>query len=73
MRRTRKNLFETNSSSTHAYSVNISDYTSITRYDEEERDDVYLDENDVINLLDSLPESLLEEALKRRKNGTKEE
>ena len=72
MKQTRKNLFETNSSSTHAYTVYVGDYTSFTRYSEEEDpDDVYLDECDIDEILDDLPISKLEEALKRRKNDTK--
>lgn len=64
----RNSIFETNSSATHSFSVNVEDYTSIVCYSEEERDDVYLSNADIREILSSLPTEMLEsELLKRSK------
>lgn len=68
MIRLRNNVFETNSSATHSFSVILGDYTSVICYSEEEQDDVYLSDDDVKEILSDLPTELLEsELLKRSK------
>lgn len=66
MKQVRNSIFETNSSATHAFSVIFGDYTSITLYSEEEQDDVYLDNDEVKDLLSYLPTELLESELLKR-------
>lgn len=70
MKQTRKGIFETNSSATHAYTIYVGGYTSLIRYSEEEDpDDFYLDESDVNEILENLPTEKLEEELKKRRKG----
>lgn len=64
----RNNIFETNSSATHSFSVVFEGYTSIVCSSEEEQDDVYLSDEDIREILSSLPTEMLEsELLKRSK------
>ena len=64
----RNNIFETNSSATHSFSVIVGEYTSIVCYSEEEQDDVYLSNADIREILSDLPTEMLEsELLKRSK------
>lgn len=65
MKQVRLGVFETNSSSTHSFSIHIGDSYSIACYDECERDDVYLEDSDIDDILDSLPIERLENAIKR--------
>ena len=68
MIRLRNSVFETNSSATHSFSVILGDYTSVICYSEEEREDVYLSNADIREILSSLPTEMLEsELLKRSK------
>ena len=62
----RNNIFETNSSATHSFSVVVEDYTSIVCYSEEEQDDVYLSDEDIREILSSLPTEMLESELLKR-------
>ena len=67
MRKTRKGVFETNSSNNHSYAIYVGDYTSITCHSECEQDDIYLDEEEISEILEALPTERLEEELRRRK------
>lgn len=66
MLRLRSNIFETNSSATHSFSVIVGEYTSIVCYSEEEQDDVYLSDDDIKEILSILPTELLESELLNR-------
>lgn len=69
----RVGAFETNSSNYHSFSIHIGDYKTITCYDEYERDDVYLEEGDVDEILDNIPIEKLENAIAYRKNKVERE
>lgn len=66
-------VFETNSSMNHSFSIHIGDYKTIVCYDEYERDDVYLEESDISEILDNLPIGMLENAVAWRKEQAKKE
>lgn len=63
----RKNVFETNSSATHALSIVFSNKFEFTTYTEEEYDDIYLGETDVENFMEHIPTEMLEKELEKRK------
>lgn len=63
----RVGAFETNSSNYHSFTIHIGDYTTVTCYDEYERDDVYLENSDIDEILYGLPIEHLEEVIKIRK------
>ena len=66
MKQIRNCVFETNSSMTHSFTIHIGDYKEITCYDEYERDDVYLEESDIDEILSSIPTERLITELNRR-------
>ena len=59
-------VFETNSSSEHSFSVSICGYKSLKEYDCEPHPDVYLDENDIDNILLEISLDELERIVKLR-------
>lgn len=63
----RKNVFETNSSATHALSIVFSNKFEFTIYTEEEGNDIYLGETDVENFMEHIPTEMLEKELEKRK------
>ena len=70
MKEIRNSVFETNSSSTHSYTIHIgSGYyeEKIHCYSGESHDDVYLEDGDIDEILDYLPIERLEEAIKWKK------
>lgn len=68
MKNIRVGAFETNSSNYHSFSIHIGDYKTITCYDEYERDDVYLEESDIDDILEYLPLERLENAVECKKH-----
>lgn len=59
-------VFETNSSSEHSFSVSICGYKSLKEYDCEPHPNIYLDENDIDNILSEIPLDELEKIVKWR-------
>lgn len=58
--------FETNSSNYHSFVIHIGEYDQICVDCEDERDDVWLESDDVDEILDHMPIERLESAIKRR-------
>ena len=69
MIRLRSSIFETNSSTTHSYTIHVGSYTDIKCYDEYEREDIDLDNSDILEILYALPIEYIENILKLRKEN----
>ena len=67
MRNIRVGAFETNSSNYHSFTIHVGDYMDIVCYDEYERDDIYLQYDDLYEILDHTPLNMLEDAAERKK------
>lgn len=65
--------FETNSSNYHSFVIHIGNYDQISIDCEYEREDVWLEPEDIDDILDNLPIERLENALKRRQEWSKTE
>lgn len=73
MKRIRYSVFETNSSNTHSFTIHIGRFGEIHCYDEYERDDIYLEEEDIDSILDYLPTERIEEYLKEKKKADEQD
>lgn len=62
----RQGVFETNSSSEHSVSVNLGNF-SITRYIDDYDDEITFSEDEIEDLLHTVPSKMLEKELERRK------
>jgi len=69
MKKTRRSLFETNSSSEHSYTVSINGYKSLKEYDCEPHRNVYLNEKDLDYLLEKISLDVLEKKIKERESA----
>lgn len=71
MKTKRKGVFETNSSSTHSISINFAEeahYNFSADFELDCEGYLYLEENEVKEILDQLPKEWLEESLQKRSN-----
>lgn len=59
----RQGVFETNSSSEHCVSVNLGNFSIIKYYD----DEITFSDDEIENLLHTVPSKMLEKELERRK------
>lgn len=69
MIKVRKSIFETNSSTTHSYTIHVGNYTDVRCYDEYEHEDIDLDDSDICEILYALPIEYLENIIKQRKEN----
>jgi len=58
-------VFETNSSSSHSFTVSVCGYKLLKEDDCEPHSNLYLDESDIDQLLDQVPEDILREIINK--------
>lgn len=58
-------IFETNSSSSHSFTVSVCGYKLLKEDDCEPHSNLYLDESDIDQLLDQVPENILREIINK--------
>ena len=71
MKQIRKGVFETNSSSSHSFTVSVCGYKLLKENDCEPHSNLYLDENDIDHLLDQVPENILREIINKLESKKK--
>ena len=64
-------VFETNSSSSHSFTVSVCGYKLLKEEDCEPHSNLYLDESDIDQLLDQVPENILREIINKLESKKK--
>jgi len=65
MKQVRIGVFETNSSSSHSFTVSVCGYKLLKEEDCEPHSNLYLNENDIDQLLDQVPKNTLREIINK--------